>query len=395
MRTVSLRATLCMLSLAVLSATTFDTVHARTGRGLPSEGDLKTESSNQTQDKESQRQARRIVDEALARFKNNNHSCNDLESSLRNYPVDAVPAIIDAMDTNDETIQVPMANFLVRLTGYEDFYYSNQSVKTIIGLLKSSPKREVKSALVGVLGNIGPRNAEIKEALIYTLKNSPEPAVKRATLDALAHLAQQEKPALAADTTKTLIAELSNQDSQLIRQSALYALSRFKANPEVVVPALLKTLDDNYAIVRNASCQALGAYQSSSREAIPKLIEMIKTESDSSIKYSAMSALHSIDRKDPRILQLYLDLLDDPVLGRNAMSYLSNFGPDAAPATPKLIELLKSGDVHTKHQACQVLAQIGPAARSALPALTEALKDPDPTLVRYAEQAITRLNQTN
>lgn len=399
----SLQATLCMVSLALVGATTFDTANARAGRGLPSEGDLKTESTEQNtkkstapaQDKTAEREARQLVDEARTRFKNNNQNCSDLETALRNYPVNAIPAIVDAMDTNDETILTPMANLLNRLTGYEDFYFSNQSVKTIIGMLKSSQKREIKNSLVSALGNIGPRSDDIKAAIIQTLNTSPEPAVKRAALDALARLAQQEKPALAAETTKILVRELSNEDSQLIRQSALYALSRFRANPDVVVPAVMKTLDDNYAIVRNASCQALGSYQSSSKAAIPKLIEMIKTESDSSIKYSAMNALQCIDRKDPRILQLYLDLFDDPIVGRNAVSYLSNFGADAAPAVPKLIDLLKSGDVHAKHQAAEVLGHIGPAARVALPALTEALKDPDTALVRYAEQAITRLNQTN
>lgn len=398
MLTKSLRASLCLISFALIGATTFDTAHARAGRGFPSEGDLKTESEKSkelTQDKVGEREARQIVEEAKVRFKNNNLNSSDLENSLRNYPVNAIPCILNALDTNDETIQVPMSTLLNRLTGYEDFYYSDSSVKTIIALLKSSQKRETKCSLVGALGNIGPRNDDVKAAIVYTLDNSFEPSVKRAALDALAHLAQQEKPSLQNESIKITLRELQNQDSPLIRQSALYAISRLRANSEIVIPAILKSLDDNYANVRNAACQALNSYQGASKAAVPKLIEMVRTESDSSIRHSALSALQNIDRGNSKIVELYAELIDDPTLGRTAMSYLSNFGADAAPAVPKLITVLKTGDIHSKHQAAMTLMNIGPAAKQALPVFSEMLKDPDITLVRYAEQAINRINQTN
>ncbi|MDX2105132.1 MAG: HEAT repeat domain-containing protein [Candidatus Melainabacteria bacterium] len=398
MLTKSLRASLCLVSLAFIGATTFDTAHARAGRGFPSEGDLKTESEKSkelTQDKLAEREARQIVEEAKARFKNNNSNSSDLENSLRNYPVNAIPCILDAMDTNDETIQLPMSTLLNRLTGYEDFYYSDSSVKTIIGLLKSTQKREVKCSLVGALGNIGPRTDDIKAAIVYTLNTSAEPSVKRAAIDALAHLALQEKPLLRAESTKIIMRELQNQNSPQIRQSALYALSRMRTNSNLVVPAIIKLLDDNYATVRSAACQALNSYHESSKVAVPKLIEMVRTENDSSIRHSALNALQSIDRDHSEVIALYIELMDDPTLSRLAMSYLSSLGISAAPAVPKLITILKTGDIHSKHQAAMTLMNLGPAAKPALPVFSEMLKDPDITLVRYAEQAINRINQTN
>jgi hypothetical protein len=53
---------------------------------------------------------------------------------------------------------------------------------------------------------------------------------------------------------------------------------------------------------------------------------------------------------------------------------LAEMGPDAAPAIPLLLALLKSPNKVARIGAAQVLAQIGPAAQAALPALTQLLR---------------------
>ncbi len=399
------RRLLVSLSLALFATLSAnDIASAKTARSFPSEGDLKTQSSNKQQSKEkpsisesdktAEKEVRQIIEDIKARIRAGDHSHHDLENKLRSYPSFAVKLILDAMDTNDDAIRVPMAQALGRVASYEDYYFSNDSIKTIIAILKACPQRDVKSSMLNILGSIGPRNDDIKAAIVYSLRNSQEPVVKRAALEALAHLSQQEKPSLHLETTKILLSELANEDAPSIRSTAASALSRYLANAEVVVPALIKAMDDNYLTVRNSACQALSAYQGAAKPAVPKLIEILKTETDSSIRYSALSTLQNIDRTDPQILSIYLELLDDPTMGRNTISYLSNFGPAAAPAVPKLIALLKNGDIHTKHQVANALSNIGPAAKEALPALSEALKENDRTLVRYAEQAINRINQT-
>lgn len=402
------RSFLLPLSIALASsfaATNFDTAIAKTGRSLPSAGDLKTESNKQQQqqrqkqevteaDKISEREARHLLEEIKVRIRNNDTNYHDLESKLRSYPSVSVRLILDAMDTNDDSIRVPMSQVLSRIANNDDYYFSSDSLKTIIGLLKACPQRDVKTSLLGVLGSIGPRNDDIKAAIVYALKISHEPSVKRAAIEALSRVSQQERPALHRETAKILLLELANDESPALRAAAAQALTKFHSNSDIVVPALVKALDDNYLNVRNAACQALSGYQGEAKPAVAKLIETLKTESDQNIRYSAMNALQNIDKSDPQILSVYVDLLDDPSLGRNAIGYLTYFAENAAPAVPKLIAILKNGDRSTKHQAAIVLSNIGPGAKEALPALTEALKDGDAQLVRYAGQAINRINQT-
>jgi len=392
--------------MAILGATTFDAAMAKTARSLPSEGDLKTNTTDQNQEQKPQKTplseqdqasikaVKQLIEDIKAHLRNSNSNPYEFQTALRSYPAYAIPYLLDALDTNDEKIQIHMASFLSNLSSCDEFSFSNQSLKTVIALLKSSHNREVKSSLVNILGSIGPRDDSVKEAIIFTLNNSSEPAVKRSALDALANLAQQEKPAPAAESIRILLNQLSNQESQHMRECALHAISRFHSSSSLVVPAVIKMLDDNYATVRSAACQALGQYHAASKPAVKKLIEMVKTENDSNTKYSALNTLANIGRNDPQVIQLYLDLLDDPMMSDHAICNLSNFGVNAAPAVPKLIALLKTGDSNIRHRAAHALGTIGPAAQDAIPVLSETLKDPDATLVRSVEQAIRNIHPT-
>lgn len=58
---------------------------------------------------------------------------------------------------------------------------------------------------------------------------------------------------------------------------------------------------------------------------------------------------------------------------------LRNYGPEAAPAAPALIEALEHRNPQMKADAAAVLAGIGPAASAAVPALREALRGFDPS----------------
>src|SRR5262249_41600101 len=55
---------------------------------------------------------------------------------------------------------------------------------------------------------------------------------------------------------------------------------------------------------------------------------------------------------------------------------LSLHGPDAAPAVPRLVELLASTDVNVRRQCAQALGKIGSEAGEAVPSLERLLTDP-------------------
>lgn len=52
-----------------------------------------------------------------------------------------------------------------------------------------------------------------------------------------------------------------------------------------------------------------------------------------------------------------------------ALGEIAQLGPDAAPAIPKLLPLLKDPDNIVRRNAAYVLGQIGPAAKAAIPEL--------------------------
>jgi len=80
---------------------------------------------------------------------------------------------------------------------------------------------------------------------------------------------------------------------------------------------------------------------------------------------------------------------------------VGGFGPDAAPAVPKLIEALQCTKTGTyvvtaeiiRMQAARALGRIGPAARSSVPALQEALNDVAPYVRSEAGQALRLIGE--
>jgi HEAT repeat protein len=75
-------------------------------------------------------------------------------------------------------------------------------------------------------------------------------------------------------------------------------------------------------------------------------------------------------------------------LAAQAIGYI---GPDAVSAVPALITLLADADEGSRNTACIALSGIGPAAKDALPALRAALGDSAPSVKRFAQRAIDRI----
>jgi HEAT repeat protein len=78
----------------------------------------------------------------------------------------------------------------------------------------------------------------------------------------------------------------------------------------------------------------------------------------------------------------------------NALTELAKAGPDAAPAVPDLIPVLKDNDALVRRLAAYTLGQIGPKASAALPAIREALNDSDPEVVKNAVIAVRFIDPT-
>ena len=103
----------------------------------------------------------------------------------------------------------------------------------------------------------------MKAAIIENISGDAEATTKRNAIEALAKLAQQEKPEFhRKSTSEILVGILQRDDAPSLRKSAAIALSRYHNDPEIAVPALIEALNDNYLLVRTAAVQAIGNYHS-------------------------------------------------------------------------------------------------------------------------------------
>ncbi|MEZ4487593.1 MAG: HEAT repeat domain-containing protein [Cyanobacteriota/Melainabacteria group bacterium] len=327
--------------------------------------------------------------------RNQNVNVYDLEKELRNRPRQAAQALVDLLDTNNKNVQLQAASVLERLSNNPDFSISDSSLKTLIAILRGSKEPEVKASLVRVLGNIGPKNEDVKAAIIENISGDAEATTKRNAIEALAKLAQQEKPEFHRKSTEILVGILKGDDAPSLRKSAAIALSRYHNDPEIAVPALIEALNDNYLLVRTAAVQAIGNYHSGAEAAVPPLLKLLEEEPNEGIRSSTIYTLRTIGKDDQRVVDKFIELLDDPTLGRSIMSYLYYFGDRAAPAVPKLIKMLDSSDRYQRQYACRALGAIGLEAKDALPALEKATKDSDASVRSNAQTAINNINRIN
>jgi HEAT repeat protein len=110
--------------------------------------------------------------------------------------------------------------------------------------------------------------------------------------------------------------------------------------------------------------QAMGA-----KLAVPPLIKALQYE-DSVFRQKYATA-HA---KAPKFLQKFLPRPRSVQhLRRNAITALTVFGPDAAPAVPALIRIHDKSDVYQRNSMTYTLAAIGPGARAAVPLLLNEL----------------------
>ena len=136
------------------------------------------------------------------------------------------------------------------------------------------------------------------------------------------------------------------------------------------IPALIEAIGYKdyrfYAPATSALLRMLPAAKAQAREALPAMIGHLEP-----CRWNAQSL-------------------------QTMINAVSTFGPDAAPAVPKLIEALTCRKTSTyvvspdmiRDRAARALGEIGPAAQDAVPALQEALNDPSTRVRESAERAL-------
>jgi len=191
-----------------------------------------------------------------------------------------------------------------------------------------------------------------------------------------------------------LIQELADADAD-VRQAAARDLEYIGVEANDAVPALVETLrTDTTGSVREAAAGALGEMGAVSPEVVPALIEALGV-GWGGLSVAATEALGKIGPGAKDAVPAIIEMLGvNWVGGREvAVDALGDIGPDARDAVPYLIDALDAGGGYEpmRDNAAEALGKIGPEAREAVAGLVEALDDEWSTVRSAAAGALQRI----
>ncbi len=170
------------------------------------------------------------------------------------------------------------------------------------------------------------------------------------------------------------------------RRAAAKELAQFTGEPDRIVPALVKALGDPDPEVRQCAMESLKNFGEKSSTAAPAVRDMLKRESDASIRQRA-AALLGVVKDHDSVAALSAALDDrDPAVRLEAARSLGRFGREIAsgPLVDKLVSALASDNPEDIRQAgVETLDSIARDREPVARAIADvAAKDPSPQ-VRY------------
>ncbi len=246
---------------------------------------------------------------------------------------------------------------------------------------------------------LGPQTEAVVAALAKALTD-PDVALRKRAAHTLGKLGPEAKAAVPA-----LIGAL--KDDQVCT-AAIEALSQIGPGAKTAARPLLELLKHKDPMIQGTAAWALGDVAADMEEAVPALIEVLKSESN---RYSAAYALGRLGPRAkaaiPDLLALLKSRTDDPIIRGGAAAALGAMGPEAKAAIPVLVQAVKEQEAGVQQHAALALVRlgeadvgpaalrgllrqdsiwimlelstqlqhIGPESKAAVPVLIEALKD--------------------
>ncbi|MEX2142619.1 MAG: HEAT repeat domain-containing protein [Pirellulales bacterium] len=179
-----------------------------------------------------------------------------------------------------------------------------------------------------------------------------------------------------------------------------------KQFPECV-PQLIRMLsdkdpEDQHQLVRRFAAYALRALGESSKAAVPGLLKIASNKDDNvSVRAEAVQALGEIGQASPEVVAALVKLLDDPArinehyptIGSTASSALGRFKANAD-AAHVLIERLELTDAQERAAAAAALGTTGFGMPEAEDALLELLDDKSTAVQKAALSSLEGINDT-
>ena len=293
----------------------------------------------------------------------------------------AIPALLEAIKGGSEAVRAECARALGAMGPK-----AKAALAAVRGLLED-PSRHVRYQATEAMARIAPGDPGVVEALIGLLESAEdfERGHAAKTLAAMGPPARAAIPAIIRAFDRREHAP--SVDYELPPSTDVRAVAGFGP---AAVPALRRGLRSGTPKVQACCAQALGLLGPAAGAAKADLIEALGSTSRAAHKH-AIRALGAVAPGDAEAIKALGALRGRPV--RESTFFLASLvlADMGAPAVPELVRALDGGEWDRKH-AAGALARIGPDAKPAIPALIGVLRDEKQRLsslmVRRAAQAL-------
>jgi HEAT repeat protein len=324
---------------------------------------------------------------------------------------EAAPALTRFLKGNDPVLSAAAGLALARILPEE-----SEELKTAIPILVrslKSPQLAVRHEAALALGNIGrPAVEPLVEVVKAESKDWETASLAASALEMMGPLAERAVPALtealrsrhekvilhaadalaaigpAARTALPALRKLLTGQQVALRLHAANAIGDIGQVDEEAVGDLTNALKDKDENVRRESAEALGKIGPAAASASPALVELLGDDAGS----VAVHAAWSLGRIGPAAVLHLIAALKTPEK-HLAIMVLGDIGPAAKAAAAPLAELLSEKDLDRDlgREIMLALAHMGPDARPAIPALMKILKHEEHPLRPGAAWALARI----
>ncbi len=137
--------------------------------------------------------------------------------------------------------------------------------------------------------------------------------------------------------------------------------------------------DAQHMTIRGRAADLLGLMGEDAKDAVPELMQALKSEPDKNACKSILMALRKIGHVDPGMAAFFCGVLknQDDEIRESSVTILLKMNTGAADAVPCLVQALKDPDREVRTKAFDSLRIIGAPSAKTVPDLIQDLKDPD------------------
>jgi len=170
----------------------------------------------------------------------------------------------------------------------------------------------------------------------------------------------------SSERSVPVLVKLLEDESDVVREAVIESLSLL---PPPARTSLLEALSHPSALARQAACEALGKMGYDAEGAADKLFALVSMESDQAVLVAALECLPRIDAPSHEVLQAVMSYFatEQEDLRQAVSNVLLGIPPSLV--VPALLHQLEHADQVSRDRSVDLLAYLGPDAEPALPLL--------------------------